>query len=58
MRFGIVILPEYSWREAAPRWRRAEELVEGARFIHGKVAAALRQLDPDLRLGRLGFGVA
>jgi alkanesulfonate monooxygenase SsuD/methylene tetrahydromethanopterin reductase-like flavin-dependent oxidoreductase (luciferase family) len=26
MRFGITILPEYRWREAAPRWRRAEEL--------------------------------
>lgn len=25
MRFGIAILPEYQWREAAPRWRRAEE---------------------------------
>ncbi|NUR94764.1 MAG: LLM class flavin-dependent oxidoreductase, partial [Kribbellaceae bacterium] len=25
MRFGIAILPEYRWREAAPRWRRAEE---------------------------------
>jgi alkanesulfonate monooxygenase SsuD/methylene tetrahydromethanopterin reductase-like flavin-dependent oxidoreductase (luciferase family) len=26
MRFGIAILPEYPWSEAAPRWRRAEEL--------------------------------
>jgi alkanesulfonate monooxygenase SsuD/methylene tetrahydromethanopterin reductase-like flavin-dependent oxidoreductase (luciferase family) len=26
MRFGITILPEYRWSEAAPRWRRAEEL--------------------------------
>lgn len=26
MRFGITILPEYPWREAAPLWRRAEEL--------------------------------
>jgi alkanesulfonate monooxygenase SsuD/methylene tetrahydromethanopterin reductase-like flavin-dependent oxidoreductase (luciferase family) len=26
MRFGITILPEYRWRDAAPRWRRAEEL--------------------------------
>jgi alkanesulfonate monooxygenase SsuD/methylene tetrahydromethanopterin reductase-like flavin-dependent oxidoreductase (luciferase family) len=26
MRFGITILPEYRWPEAAPRWRRAEEL--------------------------------
>ncbi|HEV7172100.1 LLM class flavin-dependent oxidoreductase [Pedococcus sp.] len=26
MRFGITILPEHPWREAAPRWRRAEEL--------------------------------
>jgi alkanesulfonate monooxygenase SsuD/methylene tetrahydromethanopterin reductase-like flavin-dependent oxidoreductase (luciferase family) len=26
MRFGITILPEHRWREAAPRWRRAEEL--------------------------------
>ena len=26
MRFGIVILPEYRWSDAAPRWRRAEEL--------------------------------
>ena len=25
MRFGIAILPEYGWRDAAPRWRRAEE---------------------------------
>jgi alkanesulfonate monooxygenase SsuD/methylene tetrahydromethanopterin reductase-like flavin-dependent oxidoreductase (luciferase family) len=25
MRFGVAILPEYRWREAAPRWRRAEE---------------------------------
>ena len=25
MRFGITILPEYRWSEAAPRWRRAEE---------------------------------
>ncbi|MCP2262295.1 Luciferase-like monooxygenase [Streptoalloteichus tenebrarius] len=25
MRFGIVILPEYRWSEAAPRWRGAEE---------------------------------
>ncbi|QGN58768.1 LLM class flavin-dependent oxidoreductase [Nostocoides sp. HKS02] len=26
MRFGITILPEHRWPEAAPRWRRAEEL--------------------------------
>ncbi|MFC4945197.1 LLM class flavin-dependent oxidoreductase [Pseudonocardia sp. GCM10023141] len=26
MRFGIVILPEYPWREAAPRWHNAEAL--------------------------------
>jgi alkanesulfonate monooxygenase SsuD/methylene tetrahydromethanopterin reductase-like flavin-dependent oxidoreductase (luciferase family) len=26
MRFGIAILPEYRWADAAPRWRRAEEL--------------------------------
>lgn len=26
MRFGIAILPEYRWSEAAPRWRRAEAL--------------------------------
>jgi alkanesulfonate monooxygenase SsuD/methylene tetrahydromethanopterin reductase-like flavin-dependent oxidoreductase (luciferase family) len=26
MRFGIVILPTYRWSEAAPLWRRAEEL--------------------------------
>jgi alkanesulfonate monooxygenase SsuD/methylene tetrahydromethanopterin reductase-like flavin-dependent oxidoreductase (luciferase family) len=26
MRFGITILPEYRWSEAAPKWRRAEEL--------------------------------
>ncbi|MFC0625641.1 LLM class flavin-dependent oxidoreductase [Kribbella deserti] len=26
MRFGITILPEYTWAEAAPKWRRAEEL--------------------------------
>jgi alkanesulfonate monooxygenase SsuD/methylene tetrahydromethanopterin reductase-like flavin-dependent oxidoreductase (luciferase family) len=26
MRFGITILPEYRWSDAAPRWRRAEEL--------------------------------
>ncbi|HEV7196839.1 MAG TPA: LLM class flavin-dependent oxidoreductase [Pedococcus sp.] len=26
MRFGIAILPEYRWSDAAPRWRRAEEL--------------------------------
>ncbi len=25
MRFGITILPEYRWSEAAPKWRRAEE---------------------------------
>jgi len=25
MRFGITILPEYRWKDAAPRWRRAEE---------------------------------
>ena len=25
MRFGIAILPEYRWQDAAPRWRRAEE---------------------------------
>ncbi|MFF0342985.1 LLM class flavin-dependent oxidoreductase [Kribbella sp. NPDC004875] len=25
MRFGIAILPEYRWADAAPRWRRAEE---------------------------------
>ncbi|MGW7687192.1 LLM class flavin-dependent oxidoreductase [Kribbella sp. NPDC054772] len=25
MRFGIAILPEYRWTDAAPRWRRAEE---------------------------------
>jgi alkanesulfonate monooxygenase SsuD/methylene tetrahydromethanopterin reductase-like flavin-dependent oxidoreductase (luciferase family) len=24
MRFGVVILPEYRWAEAAPRWRAAE----------------------------------
>jgi alkanesulfonate monooxygenase SsuD/methylene tetrahydromethanopterin reductase-like flavin-dependent oxidoreductase (luciferase family) len=26
MRFGLTILPEHSWSEAAPMWRRAEEL--------------------------------
>ncbi|TWD83933.1 luciferase-like monooxygenase [Kribbella amoyensis] len=26
MRFGITILPEFRWADAAPRWRRAEEL--------------------------------
>ncbi|WP_295699306.1 LLM class flavin-dependent oxidoreductase [Lapillicoccus sp.] len=26
MRFGLTILPEITWREAAPRWRAAEEL--------------------------------
>ena len=26
MRFGIAILPEYRWRDAARRWRQAEEL--------------------------------
>jgi alkanesulfonate monooxygenase SsuD/methylene tetrahydromethanopterin reductase-like flavin-dependent oxidoreductase (luciferase family) len=26
MRFGITILPEYRWSEAAPKWRAAEEL--------------------------------
>ena len=26
MRFGIVILPQYDWPEAARRWRGAEEL--------------------------------
>jgi alkanesulfonate monooxygenase SsuD/methylene tetrahydromethanopterin reductase-like flavin-dependent oxidoreductase (luciferase family) len=26
MRFGITTLPEYRWSDAAPRWRRAEEL--------------------------------
>jgi alkanesulfonate monooxygenase SsuD/methylene tetrahydromethanopterin reductase-like flavin-dependent oxidoreductase (luciferase family) len=26
MRFGITILPEYRWSDAAPRWRSAEEL--------------------------------
>jgi len=26
MRYGLTILPEHRWREAAPRWRRAEEL--------------------------------
>jgi alkanesulfonate monooxygenase SsuD/methylene tetrahydromethanopterin reductase-like flavin-dependent oxidoreductase (luciferase family) len=26
MRFGITILPEYRWKDAEPRWRRAEEL--------------------------------
>lgn len=26
MRFGITILPEYRWSDAAPRWRRAEGL--------------------------------
>lgn len=26
MRFGITILPEYRWKEAERRWRRAEEL--------------------------------
>ena len=26
MRFGIAILPEYRWADAAQRWRRAEEL--------------------------------
>ncbi|WP_344212670.1 LLM class flavin-dependent oxidoreductase [Kribbella sancticallisti] len=26
MRFGITILPEYRWSEAAPKWRRAEDL--------------------------------
>ena len=25
MRFGITILPEYRWKDAAPLWRRAEE---------------------------------
>lgn len=31
MRFGVVILPEHRWPEAAPRWRRAEALG----FAHG-----------------------
>lgn len=31
MRFGLTILPEYPWAEAAPRWRAAEELG----FDHG-----------------------
>ena len=26
MRFGLTILPEHRWSEAAPMWRRAEEL--------------------------------
>ena len=26
MRFGVTILPEYRWRDAAPMWRRAQEL--------------------------------
>jgi hypothetical protein len=26
MRFGITILPEYRWSDAAPKWRRAEDL--------------------------------
>jgi alkanesulfonate monooxygenase SsuD/methylene tetrahydromethanopterin reductase-like flavin-dependent oxidoreductase (luciferase family) len=26
MRFGLTILPEHSWAQAAPMWRRAEEL--------------------------------
>lgn len=26
MRHGLTILPEHSWREAAPRWRAAEDL--------------------------------
>src|SRR4051794_7300599 len=26
MRFGITILPEYRWKDAEPRWRRAEEV--------------------------------
>lgn len=26
MRFGVTILPEHRWREAAPRWQRAEEM--------------------------------
>ena len=26
MRFGLTILPEYRWAQAAPMWRRAEEL--------------------------------
>jgi alkanesulfonate monooxygenase SsuD/methylene tetrahydromethanopterin reductase-like flavin-dependent oxidoreductase (luciferase family) len=30
VRFGVVILPESTWKEAAPRWARAEELG----FVH------------------------
>jgi len=26
VRFGVIILPDQRWREAARRWRRAEEL--------------------------------
>lgn len=26
MRFGITILPEFPWSEAAPRWQAAEEM--------------------------------
>lgn len=26
MRFGITILPEYAWEQAAPKWRAAEQL--------------------------------
>lgn len=26
MRFGVVILPEYRWSDAAPRWRQADQL--------------------------------
>ena len=26
MRFGLTILPEHRWAQAAPMWRRAEEL--------------------------------
>ena len=35
MRFGLTILPEHRWSDAAPMWRRAQELglvAEAQRF--------------------------
>lgn len=67
MRVGIVILPEYRWAEAAPRWRRAEEygfahawtydhlgwrsLVDGPWFDAVATLTAAAQVTYGIRLG-------
>jgi alkanesulfonate monooxygenase SsuD/methylene tetrahydromethanopterin reductase-like flavin-dependent oxidoreductase (luciferase family) len=69
VRFGIVILPELRWKDAAPRWRRAEEygfdhawtydhlgwreLVDGPWFDAVPTLTAAAMVTSRIRLGPL-----